>query len=75
LATESEHIELELTPEQQSAIHRLSGQHAQVLRLTLDPGTPTEGAARVAQFRWRLSTASGIPRQHWDPAPGGPPEQ
>ena len=62
----SEHIELDLTPEQQAVIRRLSGQHANVLQLTLDPGKVGEGAGRVVQFRWRLSEASGIPRQRWD---------
>lgn len=62
----SEHIELELTPEQQAVIRRLSGQHANVLQLNLDPGKNGEGTGRSVQFRWRLSETSGIPRQRWD---------
>jgi hypothetical protein len=46
-----------------------------VLQLTLSPDDHTEGAGRALQFRWRLSTASGIPRQQWDPEPGEPPGQ
>ncbi len=68
-----EHIELRLTPDQQALIKRLSGQQAQVLRLTLTPGDHTEGAGRALQSRWRLSTVSGIPRQQWGPEPDDPP--
>ena len=57
---------LQLTEEQQALIHRLSGQHAQVLELTPDAGDPSTGSGRSVQFRWRKSEASGIPRQRWD---------
>jgi len=59
-------IQLALTEEQQELIHRLSGQHAQVLELVPEPANPTAGAGQGLQFRWRLSVASGIPRQQWD---------
>ena len=62
----AEHFELELTPEQQAVIRRASGQHANVLQLSLDPGKNGEGSGRSVQFRWRLSETSGIPRQRWD---------
>ena len=63
---ESEPIELELTPEQQSIIRRLSGKHAKVLQLSVNPDDSSEGSGRALQFRWRLSETSGIPRQRWD---------
>ena len=70
-------IEIELTEEQQQLIRRLSGQFAKVLQLTPDPADAAAGAGRGLQFRWRLSVASGIPRQVWnggnrgaDTAPG-----
>jgi hypothetical protein len=59
---------LQLTEEQQALIHRLSGQHAQVLELTPDAGDLSSGTGRSVQFRWRKSVASGIPRQRWEAA-------
>jgi hypothetical protein len=69
-------IQLELTEEQQELIRRLSGQFAQVLELVPDPANPTAGAGQGLQFRWRLSVASGIPRQQWDfrGKQAGPPD-
>jgi hypothetical protein len=64
-------IQLPLTEEQQALIRRLSGQHAQVLELTPDPTDGATGAGHGLNFRWRLSVASGIPRQLWDFG-GGP---
>ena len=64
----SEPIHIELTEEQQQLIRRLSGQFAKVLELTPDPADASGGAGRGLQFRWRLSVASGIPRQVWDGA-------
>ena len=61
-----EPIHIELTEEQQQVIRRLSGQFAKVLELTPDPSDAAAGAGRGLQFRWRLSVASGIPRQVWD---------
>ncbi len=69
-------IQIPLTDEQQALIQRLSGQFAQVLELTPDAAYGASGAGRGLQFRWRLSTASGIPRQQWGtgdrhaPSPG-----
>ena len=60
-------IQLELTQEQQALIQRLSGQHAQVLELTPEPTDGASGAGRGLKFRWRLSVATGIPRQQWGP--------
>lgn len=74
-----EPIHIELTEEQQQLIRRLSGQFAKVLELTPDPTDAAAGAGRGLHFRWRLSVASGIPRQVWnggnrgaDAAPGAP---
>jgi hypothetical protein len=67
----AETIQIPLTEEQQQLIRRLSGQFAQVLELTPD-ASGSAGAGRGLQFRWRLSIATGIPRQQWgvggDPA-------
>jgi hypothetical protein len=58
-------IQIPLTDEQQALIKRLSGQFAQVLELVPDSADSASGAGRALQFRWRLSTTSGIPRQNW----------
>jgi hypothetical protein len=60
-----EPIQIPLTQEQQQLIQRLSGQFAQVLELTPDTADASAGAGRGLKFRWRLSVASGIPRQQW----------
>ena len=60
-------IQIQLTEEQQALIRRLSGQFAQVLEIVPDPADGASGAGRGLQFRWRLSVASGIPRQQWGP--------
>lgn len=65
MADQEQPILLQLTEEQQALIHRLSGQHAQVLELTPDPGDASSGTGRAVQFRWRQSAATGIPRQQW----------
>jgi hypothetical protein len=71
-------IQIQLTEEQQQLIKRLSGQFAQVLELTRDTAGSPAGAGHGLQFRWRLSVATGIPRQQWGqggepPAGGGAP--
>lgn len=66
-------ILLQLTEEQQALVHRLSGQHAQVLELTPDPGDASFGTGRVIHFRWRQSAATGIPRPQWDFRDGARP--
>jgi hypothetical protein len=65
-------ILLQLTEEQQALVHRLSGQHLQVLELTPDADDATSGTGRAVQFRWRKSVASGIPRQKWETAASQP---
>jgi hypothetical protein len=59
-------IQIPLTEEQQALIQRLSGQHVQVLELTPDATDGATGAGQGLNFRWRLSSTSGIPRQLWD---------
>ena len=58
-------IQIPLTPEQQEMIRRLSGQFAQMLELVPETGDGASGQGRGLQFRWRLSVATGIPRQKW----------
>jgi hypothetical protein len=69
----AETIQIPLTEEQQQLIRRLSGQFAQVLELTPDASDASAGAGRGLQFRWRLSIATGIPRQQW--GAGGVPAE
>jgi len=70
----AEPIQIQLTEEQQQLIRRLSGQFAQFLELTPDAADPTAGQGRGLQFSWRLSVASGIPRQAWNPGAKRPAE-
>ena len=58
-------IQLPLTAEQQELIHRLTGEHANILELVVDAGDGTSGTARAIRFNWRISVDSGIPRQQW----------
>ena len=72
-------IQLPLTEEQQELIHRLTGEHANVLELALGKGDGSSGTGRGINFNWRNSVDSCIPRQHWTfgvpkrpaPDPGG----
>lgn len=64
-----EPIQIPLTEEQKQLIQRLSGQFAEVLEITPDSPDSATGAGRGFQFRWRLSAASGIPRQNWGSKP------
>jgi len=61
----SKPIQIALTPEQQAMILRMSGQHAQMLELTPEADAPGSGSGQSLRFQWRLSSASGIPRQRW----------
>ena len=58
-------IQIHLTKEQQALIHSITGEHAQMLELTPDPGDGSSGEGRALNFGWRLSVDSGIPRQQW----------
>ena len=73
MADPTQPIQIQLTAEQQALIQRLSGQYAQVLELVPDATDQASGAGRELQFRWRLSVASGIPRQQWGSGADAPP--
>lgn len=55
-------VRIVLTPEQRELVRRLSGQHVEAIELEPDDAKKTGGPL---QFRWRLSAATGIPRQAW----------
>lgn len=77
MRSSSEPIQIPLTREQQEIIRRMSGQSAQVLEIIPHATGASEGDGRSLQFRWRLSSASGIPRQEWagDDEPPAPPSE
>jgi hypothetical protein len=56
---------LRLTEEQQALIHKVTGEHAQVLELTPLPDDGSSGEGCGLLFSWRISVDSGIPRQRW----------
>jgi hypothetical protein len=58
-------IQLPLTKEQQELIHRVTGEHVNVLQLAPDPNDASSGTGRGISFNWRISVDSGIPRQQW----------
>jgi hypothetical protein len=55
-------VRIVLTPEQREIVHRLSGQHVDAIEL--ESHGPEEATGQL-RLRWRLSAASGIPRQAW----------
>jgi len=60
--SEQQPVRIVLTPEQREAVKRLSGQHVDAIEL--EPDDAQQGAGPI-RFRWRLSAATGIPRQVW----------
>ena len=69
--SQEEPILIVLTPEQREIVHRVSGQYVEAIEVK--PGElHQDGALRA---HWRLSAASGIPRQKWmaDEDSGGEP--
>ena len=54
-------IQLQLTEEQQAMIHKITGEHAQVLELIPDSEDGSSGEGRGLNFGWRLSVDSGSP--------------
>ena len=62
-ADQQEPIRIVLTPEQREQVLRASGQHAEMVELT--PDSDKGGKGGVLRFLWRLSAATGIPRQEW----------
>ncbi len=55
-------VRIVLTPEQRELVRRMSGQNIDAIELTPDDASKGAGALR---FLWRLSAATGIPRQGW----------
>jgi len=76
MSDQEEPVRLVLTPEQREVVRRLSGQHVEAIELEPDAfQTTPEKKGGVLRFLWRLSAATGIPRQVWsteeDAAPPG----
>ena len=69
---EEEPVRIVLTPEQREAVRRVSGQNFEVIELTQDDMKKGGGPLR---FLWRLSAASGIPRQQWVQDDEAPPKK
>jgi hypothetical protein len=59
---EEEPVRIVLTPEQREMVRRMSGQNIDAIELGPEDTKKGSGPLR---FLWRLSTASGIPRQKW----------
>ena len=57
-----EPVRIVLTEEQRQIVHRLSGQNLEAIELS--PEEVKQGGGLLRIF-WRLSAASGIPRQQW----------
>ena len=55
-------VRLVLTTEQREILLRLSGQNIDAIELTRDEGKKDSGPLSLL---WRLSAATGIPRQNW----------
>lgn len=68
---EPQPLQIVLTPEQREQIHRASGQFVDAIELASDDSKNEGGPLK---FRWRLSAATGIPRQAWtrDAEPSSP---
>ena len=67
-------VRIQLTPEQQEQLHRLSGQRIDAIEVEPDDARKGGGPLRLL---WRLSAATGIPRRAWmtdDQAPPPAPE-
>lgn len=60
--TEPEKVQIVLTPEQRAMVRRISGQNIEAIELEPDDTSKGSGPLR---FLWRLSSATGIPRQRW----------
>lgn len=59
---EEQPVRIVLTAEQRELVHRLSGQNIDAIEL--EPEDTKKGAG-VLKLLWRLSAATGIPRQGW----------
>ena len=70
MADEEQPVRIVLTPEQREVVRRLSGQHVEAIELEPEAAEAEEPAKKdrgMLRFRWRLSAATGIPRQAWLP--------
>ena len=68
-------IQIVLTPEQREQVHRVSGQYVDAIEIAPAESKHEPGTLK---FRWRLSAATGIPRQQWmldDESAAGPPKK
>ena len=65
-----EPVRIVLTPEQREVLLRLSGQNIEAIELK--PDAPDKGSG-VLRLLWRLSAATGIPRQTWSKSETPPP--
>lgn len=66
--SEPDPVRIVLTPEQREVVRRLSGQHVEAIELSPEEGKEAETSEKpggVLRFLWRLSAATGIPRQAW----------
>ena len=62
--SEPEHLQIVLTPEQRELVRRHSGQTVDAIELVKDVDD-TKQSGGPLRFLWRLSDATGIPRQRW----------
>jgi hypothetical protein len=69
---EEQPVRIVLTPEQRETIRRMSGQNFDAIELTPEDAKKAGGGA--LRLLWRLSAATGIPRQKWSKADATPPE-
>jgi hypothetical protein len=69
---EEQPVRIVLTPEQRETVRRLSGQHVDAIELTADDTKKGKGPLR---FLWRLSAATGIPRQAFVQDDEAPPKK
>jgi len=60
--SEQEPVRIVLTPEQREQVRRVSGQVVDAIEI--DQTTAKKGGG-ILRFLWRLSAATGIPRQAW----------
>jgi len=60
--SEQEPVRIVLTPEQREQLRRVSGQVVDAIEI--DQNTAKKGGG-ILKFLWRLSGATGIPRQAW----------
>jgi hypothetical protein len=65
-----EPVRIVLTPEQREMIKRVSGQHVEAIDVDAEDLKKGSGPLR---FFWRLSAATGIPRQGWSDSGDNPP--